>query len=504
MAEFRKEIERDAPFVSSGSTSDFIIVPPGDRPLYCFARFSVLDVVAEATPSSENGAGNDGLKLSGPLLAGVDACAMTPAPFTESTNTGHSVLVSAGVMGNVDVAAPNGSSGQSSAASSGDQNSTPSDFDMTGKAFIYMPVFDTNETPTTVEERQKHVRGWVNSLIDTQQLLDGALSGHPELSVTLRTSMPNVTDSVIATAGTRHKAFSKTVSDSSGSTWSLEVAGEPPRSGMSQRAQSLVVLVLGFAASILLFTLFHVLVHSRRKALDLVAKRTSELEAQTFQLDQSEKRFRSLVQNSSDLTLVCDEKGVLAYVSPVCKGLLGVEETALQGSMMTSVVHADDVETITQLLESKVSETPHVTLRVGMGNGPLRTMDATVSGLRDDAAASGIVFNLRDITDRQQLELELRQAQKLEAVGQLAAGIAHELNTPIQFVGDNVRFLQGAFDDLMGVLDVTQPSDDSHDVKSGLPLGATPRPHIRPVLHHEAGRDGHGWVTAPSWLLASR
>jgi two-component system NtrC family sensor kinase len=50
-----------------------------------------------------------------------------------------------------------------------------------------------------------------------------------------------------------------------------------------------------------------------------------------------------------------------------------------------------------------------------------------------------------DIERRKQLEVELAQAEKLRAVGQLAAGIAHELNTPIQYVGDNVNFLQKAF-----------------------------------------------------------
>jgi signal transduction histidine kinase len=54
--------------------------------------------------------------------------------------------------------------------------------------------------------------------------------------------------------------------------------------------------------------------------------------------------------------------------------------------------------------------------------------------------------------ESKRLEVELRQAQKLEAVGRLAAGIAHEINTPIQFIGDNTAFLSDAFDSLMELL----------------------------------------------------
>ena len=71
------------------------------------------------------------------------------------------------------------------------------------------------------------------------------------------------------------------------------------------------------------------------------------------------------------------------------------------------------------------------------------------------AAWSRMLVVISDITDEQrqrQLELELSHAKKLESVGRLAAGIAHEINTPAQFVGDSLSFLAESFQNLQGLL----------------------------------------------------
>jgi PAS domain S-box-containing protein len=77
---------------------------------------------------------------------------------------------------------------------------------------------------------------------------------------------------------------------------------------------------------------------------------------------------------------------------------------------------------------------------LGINISPIHGQDKTISGY---------ILLCADITERKLLESRLAQAQKLESMGSLAAGIAHEINTPIQYIGDNTLFLQSSFNDLL-------------------------------------------------------
>lgn len=97
-------------------------------------------------------------------------------------------------------------------------------------------------------------------------------------------------------------------------------------------------------------------------------------------------------------------------------------------------------------VQSKAREAT-VALQTGDGEKIFRALTSPVYDADDKLTA--VVQILEDVSEKLTVERELRQAQKLEAIGQLAAGIAHEINTPMQYLGDNIHFLDDAFGELI-------------------------------------------------------
>ncbi|HLN00664.1 MAG TPA: CHASE domain-containing protein, partial [Bryobacteraceae bacterium] len=156
----------------------------------------------------------------------------------------------------------------------------------------------------------------------------------------------------------------------------------------------------------------------------------------------------AIVDSSEASILSIDMQGTILSWNPAAERIYGYSAEEIKGRSIALIYPADRHYELGDLLQKmqRGEGARHIeTIRVRK-DGQTIPIFVTYSPLRD---ASGSVVGAcsiaTDIRERKLLERQLSQAQKLESIGQLAAGIAHEINTPIQYVGDNIRFLRDSF-----------------------------------------------------------
>lgn len=177
-------------------------------------------------------------------------------------------------------------------------------------------------------------------------------------------------------------------------------------------------------------------------------------------LRESEERWRTLLAHIREMVILVDGEGMVTYTSPSVERWLGYPADELVGHKIAGVAaisHVDDAVALGSALDRCEPGTPvSLTHRLKATDGSWRWLESTMVCLREDPLVGGVLITSRDVTERvaleqerERLDLDRRVSQRLEAVGQLAAGIAHEINTPLQFVGDSVTFLERAVDELV-------------------------------------------------------
>lgn len=144
-----------------------------------------------------------------------------------------------------------------------------------------------------------------------------------------------------------------------------------------------------------------------------------------------------------------DEHGRITFANPAASTFAGRSQSHLIGTEVASLSlgapEALESACRAVLKDARVSVLPRSSVA---SSTPARLLDGAMAPIIESGQAVGAVLSLRDVTMEQRLEAQLQGARKLEAVGQLAAGVAHEINTPMQFIGDNLRFIEDAFRDL--------------------------------------------------------
>ncbi len=203
--------------------------------------------------------------------------------------------------------------------------------------------------------------------------------------------------------------------------------------------------------------------------LVLVLLRQHLARARTFALMRerhaADARFRSLVQRSSDAILQVSTDHVILWASPSASELAGTIPALLVGRRIVELAHEEDRDRLSVFLANASQPfSRNAALRWRMGRaGTWHDVESVVTDLTTDPDVGSYVLNTRNVTERVRLEQQLRQSQKLEAVGRLAGGIAHDFNNILaaiishaQLVRDDLKAGEARASDLIEIEQTAQ------------------------------------------------
>jgi len=155
-------------------------------------------------------------------------------------------------------------------------------------------------------------------------------------------------------------------------------------------------------------------------------------------LRESEARYRMIAENSGDLIVVLDDAGCFVYVSPSAVPLLGYAPADLIGQPAVAHAHPDDLAPLlARWSQVQVDDEVSAIFRYRHQDGTYRWFDA--KGRKVAREGRSVVVG-RDITERRRLEAQLIQAQKMEGIGRLAGGAAHNFNNLLVVIAGSAQF----------------------------------------------------------------
>ena len=178
---------------------------------------------------------------------------------------------------------------------------------------------------------------------------------------------------------------------------------------------------------------------------------------------ESEERHRIITETASDGIVTMESGNRIHYANSAAGMIFGYPAADLVGQKFAKLApgfdrHLGDAGMRPAF--SDVSEHlrfwPPIEIAGKHRSGRELILEVSFSESRDSFHKSVLSAMIRDVTERRHVESQRAQAQKLESIGQLAAGMAHEINTPIQYIGDNLRFIADSYASMQKLVDAYQ------------------------------------------------
>ena len=313
---------------------------------------------------------------------------------------------------------------------------------------MILPLYAKGSAAHTVAARRANLTGWVWAAFRVGDLMSSLYGeGTPGLELRVHDGVTLGDDTLIfsnappAEAVPQRARFdAQEYIGVAGRSWTLQVRSLPGFEARFGRDSAQVILVAGVGLSLLLTALTYLLTTAQARA-------HAAARAMTHELRGSEERYRRIVETANEGIWLIDENGVVTFANPKLLQMLGLSAAEVLGRPLTDFVDEPDRERRAARADPAppgTGEWQGVRLHGRHGSAPW--VAVSTAPITDAAGARlGALGMATDITERKQsqakravLEAQLRESQKMEAIGTLAGGIAHDFNNILAAILGNV------------------------------------------------------------------